>query len=71
MVDLTSQLIKNLNAQSKTGIKIDKLFNKNWDHLGINKEEKKTLYKGLVPYIKARKAMSKYCASYFNWIKQI
>ena len=36
----------------------------------MNKEEKKTLCRELIPYVKAGKAMSKHCASFFNWIEQ-
>ena len=42
-VDFIFQLIENFNAKSKTAIKVDNLLNKDWDHLEINKEEKKTL----------------------------
>lgn len=69
-VYLISQLIKNLNTQFKTTIKVDKLLNKDWNYLEINKEEKKTLYKELTPNIKTGKAMSKRRASCFNWMKQ-
>ncbi len=68
-VDLISQLIKNFNAQSRTTIEVDKLLNKDWDHLEINNEEKKILHKGLVLYVKARKATLKCCASCLNRIK--
>ncbi len=71
VVDLTTQLIENLNARSKTTIKVDELFNKNWNHLGINKEEKKTLCRELARYIKTGKATSKRRASCLNRIKQI
>ncbi len=70
-VDLTSQLIENLIVYYRTAIKVDKLLNKDWDHFGINKEEKKTLRKRLAPYVKAGKVTSKRCASCFNRIKQI
>lgn len=67
-VDLTSQLIENLNAQSKITIKVDKLLKKDYDHLGINKEEKekKTLHKELVQYVKARKITLKRYISCLN-----
>ena len=68
-INLISHLIENLNAQSKTAIKVNKLLNKDWDHLGINKEEKKTLYKRLTLYIKAEKATSKRHTSCFNQIQ--
>ncbi len=68
--DLTSQLIENLNAQSMTTIKIEKLLNKDWDYLRINKEDRKTLLKRLAPYIKAGKATSKRRTSCFNPIEQ-
>ncbi len=69
-VDLTSQLIENLNAQSRIAIKVDELLNKDWDHHGISKEEKKTLCKGLGLYVKAGKAMSKRHASCLKRIEQ-
>ena len=69
-INLISQFIENLNAQSKTVIEIDKLLNKDWDHLEIIKEEKKTLPRRLVPYVKVGKTILKYCASCFNRIKQ-
>ncbi len=69
-IDLTSQLIENLNAQSRTAIEVDKLLNKDWDHFGISKEEKKTLRKGLGPYVKAGKATSKRRASCLKRIEQ-
>ncbi len=69
-VDLTSQLIENLNAQSRTAIEVNKLLNKDWDHLGINNAEKKTLRKGLASYVKAGKTTSKRRTSCLNWIKQ-
>ncbi len=69
-VDFTFQLIENLNAQSRTAIEVDKLLNKDWDHLEISKEEKKTLRKGLGPYGKAGKATSKRHASCFKRIEQ-
>lgn len=42
-VDLTTQLIENLNSQSKTVIKVDELLNKDWNNVGINQDKKKTL----------------------------
>ncbi len=70
VVNLTSQLIENLNAQYWNAIEIEELLNKDWDHLGINKEEKKTLRKGLAPYVKAGKATSKRRASCLNRTEQ-
>ncbi len=69
-VDLTSQLIENLNVQSRTAIEVDKLLNKDCDHLEISQEEKKTLCKGLWPYVKAGKASSKRCVSCLKRIEQ-
>ncbi len=70
VIDLISELIENFNAQSKTAIEVNELLTKDWDHFGINKKEKKTLHKGLGPYVKAGKAMSKRCASCLKLIKQ-
>lgn len=70
MVDLTTPLIKNLNAQSKTIIEVYKLLNKDCNFVEISKKEKKNLQKGLAPYVKAVKTSSKCRASFFNQIKQ-
>lgn len=70
IVDLTSQLIENLNAKSRTTIKVNKLLNKDCKLVKINKEEKKTLCKRLAIYIKAVKATSKHHVSCFNRIEE-
>lgn len=68
IVDLATQFIKNLNAQSKIVIKVDKLFNKDWGNIGISKNEKKVPQKGLALYVKATKTNTK-CRT--NCLKQI
>lgn len=68
-VDLTSQLIENLNTQSKTTIKLDKLLNKDRNHARISKEEIKTLWKRLALYAKAAKIKLKHRISCLNWIE--
>lgn len=68
-IDLTIQLIENLNAQSQTIIDMDKLLNKNWGNINISKDEKKSLQKGLLSHIKAAKTISKSCINSLDQIK--
>lgn len=53
---MISQQIENLNIRLKCTIKANKLLQKDWAKIGINKEEKKILRHGLSSYIKAGKA---------------
>lgn len=69
-VDLTTQLIENLNAQFRTAIGVDELLNKDWDNVGISKDEKKVLRKGLAPYVKAAKATSRRRANCLDRIER-
>lgn len=68
--DLATELIENLNAQSKIAIKLDKLLNKNWGNVGISKEKKKVLRKGLASYINVTKPNTKCRINYLKQIKQ-
>lgn len=69
MIDLITQLIENLNVAFRTMVKVDKLLNKDWDNVGINKNEKKVLQKGIESYVKAAEAKSKRRANYLNQIE--
>ena len=43
------------NTSAKTSEQINKLIKQDWQHLGLNKSEKKSMWDGLSGYIKAGK----------------
>lgn len=55
-MDLINQQIENLNIRLKSNIKADKLLQKDWAKVEINKKEKKILRCKLSPYVKSGKA---------------
>lgn len=70
-IDLITQRIENLNTESRSAIKVDKLLNKDWAE-GWHQQgwEKKDLRKGLAPYVKAAKATSKRIADCLGRIER-
>ena len=50
-INLTTQLIKNFNAQSKIAVDVNTLFSKNCDSINISKNEKISLQKQLASYV--------------------
>ena len=65
-----TQFIENFNAQSKIAIEVNKLLNKDWGNIGMSKDEKKVLQKGLTLYVKVTKANTKRRANCLKQIKQ-
>lgn len=54
-VDLITQQIENLKAEPRSAIKVDKLLNKDWAKVGINKDEKKRSAEGTSTLCQGRK----------------
>ena len=54
-IDLVGQKIRIENASAKTSNQIDKLIKQDWQYLGLDKSEKKSMRDGLLGYVKAGK----------------
>ena len=54
-IDLVGQKIRMENTSAKTSEQIDKLIKRDWQHLGLDKSEKKSMRDGLSGYVKAGK----------------
>ena len=54
-IDLVGQKIRMKNTSAKTSAQIDKLIKRDWQHLGFDKSEKKSMRDGLSGYVKAGK----------------
>ena len=55
VIDLVSQKIRMENASAKISEQIDELIKQDWQYLGFDKSEKKSMWNGLLGYIKAGK----------------
>lgn len=65
-MNLTTHLIKNFNARSRTAIKIHELLNKDRKYMKISKKENKTLRDKIALFVNATKTMPKRYTSCFN-----
>ena len=55
VIDLVGQKIRMENASAKIFVQIDELIKRDWQHLGFDKSEKKSMQNGLSGYVKAGK----------------
>ena len=54
-IDLVGYKIKMENTSTKISEQINELIKRDWQHLGFNKSEKKSMQDGLLGYVKAGK----------------
>ena len=55
IIDLVGQKIRIDNASAKISEQINKLINQDWQYLGLDKSEKKSMQDELLGYVKAGK----------------
>ena len=54
-INLVGQKFRMENASAKTSEQIDKLIKRDWQYLGLDISEKKSMQDGLLGYVKAGK----------------